>query len=327
MSEVPTLIEFCGVYLGQATHFDEIRTESLAEHFRQYFHLGPFPALDDLVALCKRLGIELAQLPQIPGAPEGLNIWLKGRAPVVHIRSGLSTRRTETTICHELREIIENAFTRVNHSYTGILTNNNELMNPKSDRFAGCLLMQAEATRKRLQELGYDYAAFASETRRSLASVLLRAQQLYLAGQPGPAPIAGVWLFEAPWSAVESGCVSAPDIKLAHQVHLSGFSMQKTGRHFASRLAWTVFPKARATVVSVPITRLALDFGCPVTTVVRGFDLFGEHDFLVAAEPFFVKNMPWRVLLTGIQAANAKLVAPWLARLGATIVDDTFQVL
>ena len=65
--------------------------------------------------------------------------------------------RAETTLCHEIREVVENVFRRENPAYVGLDTRDNKTMNPESDHFASCLLMQAEASRDAPQANGFDW--------------------------------------------------------------------------------------------------------------------------------------------------------------------------
>jgi hypothetical protein len=76
------------------------------------------------------------------------------------LRETLPQARAETTFCHELREVLENAFKRVKPSYRGLDTHNNAVMNPKSDHFAAHLLMGSEASRD-CRSAGYDFIRFA----------------------------------------------------------------------------------------------------------------------------------------------------------------------
>ena len=45
----------------------------------------------------------------------------------------------------------------------------------------------------------------------------------------------------------------------------------------------------------------------------------------MAAEPFFVAGIPWRVLMTAVRRDCAHLVAPWVERLGGGQGVKTFQ--
>ena len=49
--------------------------------------------------------------------------------------------------------------------------------------------------------------------------------------------------------------------------------------------------------------------------VLGGFDMFGEHDFLVFAKPFFARGASWRVLLAAGRRDCEEMIAPWLERL------------
>ena len=54
------------------------------------------------------------------------------------------------------------------------------------------------------------------------------------------------------------------------------------------------------------------------TELMPGFDIFGDLDFFVAAEPLFFRNAAPRVLLTAVRLDTLVQVKPWLSRIGAT---------
>ena len=297
---------------------DDIRTEQLAEAFRQIYHLPPFPTLDELRELCERLEIPVDRLPT--GSPDlpGANTWHQGGGAAIYLSQDLSRQRAETTICHELREVLENTFKWSKPFYSGLDTADNRRMHQESEHFAGCLLMQARATRERLRENGYDFAEFAREKDRSLPSVILRAQGLYPAGAEEPGPVSGVWLFEAPWERVRQGTATLDLMSLRYRSHLNGFSMNKTGSAEA-QLARFAFPRKGMTASELPAVQDAFDSGRPVVHQVAGFDMFGERNFILAAEPFVVGETPWRVLVTAVRTDFSNAVQPWLRRLGSGV--------
>jgi hypothetical protein len=317
------LEDFARNFLRDINHHGDVRTEHLAEAFREYFGLPPLPSLADLYGLCRRLGVEVGTLPPGPSGLLAVNVWYDSQGPAILMEQELTTKRAETTLGHELREVLENAFKLVKPSYVGLDTRDNKKMDPESECFAGCLLMQAQASRERLHQLGYDVATFSMETGRSLPSVILRAQQLFPSGSES-SPVAGMWLFEAPWGKVRDGSGTADSLKLRYRAHLSGFSIDKGGSA-SSKLAHLVFPSRSAAAGDFRLSLQCLADRRPVVASVSGFDLFGQHDYLVAAEPFFAVGVPWRVLMTAVRRDCEHLVAPYIRRLGVRMEARTYQ--
>jgi hypothetical protein len=308
------LLEFAGEFIHDIAHHKDVRTESLAEAFRDRFALSPFPSLADLRRVCQGLGIDLTSTSAMPPGLPGFNFWHESASPSILLGEDLTQRYAETTLGHELREVIENAFTRAKPHYTALDTANNDQMNAESDQFAGCLLMQAEASRKRLRELGFDYARFAQEIGRSLPSVVVRSRQLFPKGGPEPGPVMGLWIFEAPWELVEVSRSCVADLHMICDAHLSGFSARKSGTPDAV-LARSIFPEKRQPAGDFRLIAQAIEARACVAGVLGGLDLFGERDFIIAAEPFFSGGSPWRVLLTAIRCDGRPQVEPWLARI------------
>ncbi len=300
--------------------YRDIRTELLAEAFRHIYGLPPFPTLEQLVGVCTSLGIKLSPLPPVSERLLGVNTWHRSGAPQIHMRTDLSTRRAETTLGHELREVIENALKRACPWYQRLETSDNRLMKQESDQFAGCLLMQARATHDRLTETGFDLVRFAAERERSLPSVILRARELYHAGGERPGPVAGLWLFEAPWQDVTAGTATSTELTVRYWAHLSGFSASKSGNRSA-RLASLIFPKKGARAGDFLPVKEALELHQSVVGEREDFDLFGQHNFVVAAEPIFSGGTPWRAPVTAVRKDTIHLVKPWLDRLNAATVE------
>ncbi len=318
------LEDFARNYLRDIDHHSQVRTEHLAESFRQWFDLTPFPSLAELWDLCERLGVRLAPLEGAPDGLLGVNTWVEGSGPTIYLRPDLHLRREETTLGHELREVLEHAFRRVKPTYVGLDPCDNQTMNQESDQFAACLLMQADASRERLRQLGFDVVAFAAERGRSLPSVLLRAQQLFPAGGEHEGPVAGLWLFEAPWHKVQAGTTTPDDLVVRHGVKLCRFSTAKA-RNGRARPASRAFPTRGSPASAYTLPAAALAAGHPVTATLAGFDLLRELDFCALAEPLFVRGAPWRVLLAAVRTDCLHLVEPWRRRLAPVVMAPLFQ--
>ena len=240
------LEDFAQDYLQDKDHHSEIRTEDLAESFRAFCGLPPFPTLDDLVRACERLGIALDKLPAVTKL-SGANTWSAGSGHSIFLRSDVNVAHAESTLSHEMREVIEQTFRRVKPRYVGLETHDNRSMNPRSDHFAGCLLMPRELTKARLRELGYDVVTFSYEVGRSLSSVIVRAQEIYAASQP-TGIVGGLWLFQMPWTDSLPDVVPAAKMTLAYKAHLSGFSIQSTNRHCSEQRFRTKDPPLRTSM-------------------------------------------------------------------------------
>jgi IrrE N-terminal-like domain len=307
------LEDFANDYLRDKDHHSDVKTEDLVEHFRAFCNLPPFPTLDDLRNVCERLGIALGKLEtKIPGMSAANTS--SGTRHSIYVRDDVSVAHAESSIGHELREIIENAFRHVKPGYEGLDTHDNAVMNPRSDYFAGCLLMQRDVSRAMIESLGYDFVAFADRVGRSLSSVVVRAQELYSASQP-IGIVGGVWLFQLPWTGAPAQVVPATGMKLAHKAHLSGFSIQspKRGRQRPHAM---YFPRKGSTVADFDITLRAFRSRASVVALVEEFDLFPERNYLVAAEPIVSGGVPWRVVMTAVRNDFVEQVEPWTTRLG-----------
>jgi hypothetical protein len=315
------LFEFAREFFStrQITHHTQVHTDDLADSFRARFRVPSFARLPDLHQLCRRLEVPVTDLPPVSEDLLAANTWLAGDHPSIHLRPDLGTKRAEHSLGHELREVIENAFKRADRDYVGIDTRDNYAMNRESDHFASCLLMPQAESKRLMRELGYDLMLFAQQTTRPLPSVIYRTQSLFSANS-GAGPIGGIWLFEAPWSAVAGGKATASDMRVTASARLNGFSMAKR-KGQSAELARAAFPSKHSRLAEYELGTSALHSRSPKTECLTGFDMFEEQDFVVAAEPLFVRGTPWRVLLTGIRLDFSRMVKPWLARLGARQLD------
>lgn len=291
----------------------DVRTEDLTEDFRRHMGLPPFPTIDELLKLCHDLQIELGELPKgspFPGANTSY-----GPANKMFLLPGLPTTFTESTVGHEIREIIERALQSAVPSYVGLDTSNNKEIHAESEHFGLCLLMQAEATHRHLSQIGYDVVRFAEERGRSLPSVIMRAQTLYKAGGTWPGPVAGLWLYLAP----TKGNVNAATLKVKYSASLRGFSTAKSGSATARR-ANLAFPSKGAKAEAFEPAREAIELREAVARDVSLSDLFGEEIYLVVAEPLCTRDRLWRVMVTAIRKDCIGSIRPWLQRLGLDAV-------
>lgn len=291
------------------THHRDVHTEDLVEAFRHHMDLSPFPTLDELLQLSRDLEIELGDLPKgsrLPGANTSY-----GSTDALFLARGLPTWFAESTAGHELREIIERALKRANPTYQALDTSNNKEMHGESEYFALCLLMQAKATNERLREVGYDVVRFATERKRSLPSVIMRAQTIYKAGGTWTGPVAGLWIFDAGTRST----VSVEALKVKYRASLCGFSTNKGASAFA-RNANALFPKLGSAAKDFEIARDVIQRGKPVLGEVPPQDLFGQEAYTVLAEPLFVGEQMRRVIVAAVRRDCLSMVDPWLARLG-----------
>ena len=319
MQQTDPLSEFARTYIRDKAHHDDVRTGDLSEAFRAYFQLPPFPTLTDLQLLCRRSGVTLKALPAEVGSLDGLNFQLAENAPEIHIREDLKRMRAETTLCHEIREVLENAFRRENPDYVGLDTRDNKRMNPESDHFASCLLMQAEASRKLLARNGFDLVSFSRETGRSLPSVVLRLRSLFSMASGERHPYAGVWLFEAPWALAAKGKAGAADMFPRYQAYLCGFSTTK-GKGREALLPRV--PMKGSAAASLERGRKAVEDNKPLRTNLIGFDQFKEHDFIIVAEPISLRSAPWRLLVVAMREDDAAAFDGWLKRLSVRTIFE-----
>ncbi|HLF80014.1 MAG TPA: hypothetical protein VJB57_21250 [Dehalococcoidia bacterium] len=317
------IADFARSYISDITHHEEVHTEHLAESLRSFFGLPPFPTLTDLTQLCRKLGVAVKKLPSVPGM-DGANIWAETTGPEIYLSDDLKVMRAETTICHEIREVIENAFKRCKPSYVGLDTSHNKVMNIESDHFAGCLLMQADASRRLLVSLGFDLVRFSRETGRSLPSVVLRLQSLYSLASGETEPHAGVWLFEAAWPAVQAGHVDASLLHAKYQAQMCGFSLRKTSSQ-RSMVARGSFPRKGTCLADFGLGRVSLEDHEPIMEDLTGFDIFTEHDYIVVVEPIYYRTTPWRLLALAIRKDGVQMFDEWLHRLNISAVIRGFQ--
>jgi hypothetical protein len=238
----------------------------------------------------------------------------EGAAPTILLRPDIATARAETSLGHELREIIENAFKRVSSMYRGLETNNNPRMNPKSDRFASSLLMPTADSRELLARLGYDLLLFSKQTGRSLPSVVVRAESLFPASD-ATGPLAGAWLFEAPWRKVQTRKSTWTDLNLSVSAVMNGFSTKVGCVGYEGQLKG-VFPASGSNAYDHSLACDSLITRRPSATLLMSADRFSHRaDYFLVAEPLAVRGYPWRVLLTAINSDETRGSAePWLER-------------
>ena len=309
---------FAAEFIRDIGHYKDVRSEDLAEAFREYFELPPFPTIDDLRGVCGDLGIPLWRLPKGQADMEGMNFSTAEETAIL-VRRGMVPGRMETTIAHEIREVLENAFRRVKPSYEGRRTHDNGKMNPASDRFGGYLLMQTTASDELMAELGYDLSSFAFRTGRSLPSVIRRAQHLYSAKSKLPAPVTGVWLFEADWDAVTSREVKADDLVLTTTAKLSGFSMSK------GTSAREVFPLGDTDASAFMLTSQAVEGRTSLAANICEVAATPNRDFRAIAEPILARGNVWKVLLSAVRRDGMGEIGPWLERVEARLLPDQIR--
>src|SRR5690349_14608353 len=119
------LLAFAAGFIHGIDHYSEVRTEQLAEAFRQCFGLPPFPSLEDLEGLCQSIGLAIDRPVSMPETLPGANVWHGSTSPVILLHPDLSRRFAETTLGHELRELIESAFKQAKPTYQGLDTSDN----------------------------------------------------------------------------------------------------------------------------------------------------------------------------------------------------------
>jgi hypothetical protein len=318
MVESPTrrLHDFAASFIADIDNASGVRSEALAEALRSEFGLSNFPSIAELRHLCLKLGVPLHRLPDVGPEVLGGNV-AYGENVAVFLRPDLSPARAETTLCHELREVLENAFSEVKDNYHGRRTSDNTSMNPVSDRFAAFLLMRSDASSARLRELGFDFGQFARETGRSLPSVVRRSQQLFNRDVAGP--VLGTWLFDAPWESARSGNVSAGDFTVRHRAKLCGFTQSR------GTLSKQILPSSGSSAAEFELTRKALAQCRPLEAHVDGMALAPMLDYVVVAEPFLVSGRPWRLHVTAVRRDCLPLVGGWLARLGSLPSERRIQ--
>lgn len=195
----------------------------------------------------------------------------------------------------------------------GIETHENRQMNPESDQFAAYLLMQTEPTRERLMGNGFDFAEFSRASGRSLVSLVTHAQALFPASFVGPAPVMGLWLYEELDPMLPSAAPSPSDLFARHRAHLMGFTAGKLGTPLYG--ASVAFPTRGANGADSTLVQAALATRRAAVESVDGFDLFGERNFLLVAEPIIRRGVVRQVLVTAIRNDGRALVARWLKRL------------
>ncbi|MBM4362598.1 MAG: hypothetical protein FJ104_07945 [Deltaproteobacteria bacterium] len=301
------LDEFASAFIADIDDHTQVRSEALASAVRSRYDLPPFPGIDDLRVLCGALGIPLWNLPAAVPETWGTN-FAYGDEVHIGVQSGLRLQAQESTIVHEIREALENAFHRVKPAYVPLSTHDNRQMNGVSDRFAGYMLMETDASRALLRELGFDFAEFARRTGRSLPAVLLRLQQLFPASA-GSTPVIGTWLFDADWPRVESRQAQLTDLEARYAAKLHGFTQRK------GKMTGQVFPRIGSRLADFSVLREAVRRERPCSATITGMGLLPDTDYLVLAEPILPRGVPWRMLVTAVRLDGVPDIAPLLARL------------
>lgn len=101
---------------------------------------------------------------------------------------------------------------------------------------------------------------------------------------------------------------------MRYSAHLMGFSMRKRGSG-EQRLARYLFPGKGSVARQFQIAMRAIEERRALAAYLGGFDLFGERDFVLGAEPYFARGAPWRLLLTAVRRDCEWQVRPWMERL------------
>lgn len=309
----PSVDRFAASYIGTLPVGGRIHEEHLADAIRREFSLGPFPKDRGLLRLARELEITTVPLPT--NAPmDGTNTYHEATGPMIHLRDDLSRRRFETTFGHELREVLENAFARVDVRGGYTLTHDNHKMNPTSDRFAGYLLMETSSSRSLFRALGFDPVSFAASTQRSLSSVIVRLRTLFPAGVDGSAPVAGFWLFEPPFVPNRHAAPRLTEFRVRHTAAANGFSTAK-GK-VRSRALAQLLPMSHSPATASEPATAAFESRRPVARAIGALDLFGEESYVILCE-----SGDWHIVLAAIRTDSLPLVQPWLARLRAAGMD------
>ncbi len=326
---VALLIEFASLYLRlrDIAHFDQVDEEDLAESVREWFILPEFPRLYQLQKLCRSLGIRLSEMPLREDGAAATNGWYEDSTPVIKYQPD---DRAEHSVGHELREIIEIAFKRAAPDYVGIDTSENDLMNPRSDRFAACLLMSKEPTRQLLKQLGFDLVQFSAETDRPLSAAVTRCQTVF--ADAGDSPVAAFWLFESPWSHKPAYRATPHDFRVVSSARINGFTPSvRLGRAlsgvWATAPRWTDFGSQHRLVAE------AVEGGQVRADFYEGANPLGDQGYVFAVEPILLKyrllktaagkrgridvtrRVPRQAVMTAVRLDGKDCVRPWLERL------------
>ena len=310
-SEASPIDRFAAAFLCTLNAGQSASEEALAEFTRARFELGPFPRDADLLRVARELGVHTAALPD--RAPmDGVNYSHPRSGVAIHVRDDLSRARFETTFGHELREVIESAFRRVDSDYPAIPTHDNRRMNSHSDTFASALLMQKEPSQRLLETLGYDPITFANQTGRSLSSVIVRMQTLFPKGCGLPAPIAGYWLYEPPVRTARGD--SGSDLVVRQVVVLNGFSLS-SAKPASSALA-RLLPKRHSSMMDSEDAYTTALLGAPGMRTLPALDMFGTERYIVFTEPIVRGTVATKVVLVATRAECLPLMSPWLDRVG-----------
>lgn len=309
----PRLLAVAARFIRDIGHHRDVRSEELAEAFRDATGLGPFPRYTELCEAAGRLDIRIEFLPATSPF-EGSNTWGTDDGPVLYVRRGLTDAREETTLCHELRELLENAFKRVKPSYEAMDTHDNDRMNPRSDAFAGALLMQAGPTHELLANLGFDLAAVSRVSARSLPAVFMRVRTVLSASSAFDGPVAGFWLYEAGWDIVKSGTSEAEDLRVRHLTQTKGFSL--SDKNASIPFLPARLPSQGSGADEFPMAAAALSTGAPTCARVGPPTLFDPSPYVAVAEPLFAYDgSPRRVVLSVVRRDGLVMMRPWLERL------------
>ena len=179
VSAVGRLQTFAAAVVWGKSHYAEIDPDDVAVQLAAEFQLPTFPQFADLVRVCQELGVAVERFRVATPGLDGAHTWHAEGAPVIYLSPDLPLVRQESTLLHELREVLEEAFKAANPAYVGLDPRHNARMNPVSDRFAAAVLMPKDVVRDELQALGFDLPFFARRYNRSLSSVLVRFDELF----------------------------------------------------------------------------------------------------------------------------------------------------
>ncbi len=326
---VALLLEFARIYLQlrDIAQYEQVDEEDLAESVREWFDLPAFPKLYQLQKLCHRLGIRISEMPLREGGPAATNGWYEETTPIIKYQPDA---RAEHSVGHGVREIIEIAFKRAVPDYLGIETSDNDVMNPRSDRFAAALLMSKEPTKQRLQELGFDLVQFSAETDRPLSATLTRCQTVF--ENANDKPVAAFWLFESPWSHKPADRAVPRDFRVVSSARTDGFTPAvRLGRALSG--TWTTVPKWTDSGSKHWLVAEAVEHRQVRADFYEGANVLGDQGYVVAVEPILVnyrllktaagkrgrvdvtRRVPRQAVMTAVRLDCKDSVRPWLERI------------
>lgn len=291
---------FCHRLVRKYGSPDRASEEQKADEFRRYYLRDMPPTVKALRIVASCCGLKVEKSDEMPENVRGYNHQVNGKDNIV-VRDGDTVSGTQNTILHEIREIMEDTFTRVCRNYRPLKTSAKHCA---ANKFAAAVLLPGETFRERVYESGFDVIELANRYEKSCSQVLLRIGEvmqgrLFLySGMYEPDPD-GNWRVTY-WAG--NGNRHDPD---ANVYGLDGF-----------------FPRKGRKVQPASLVDMTIRTGqSHIAERITLLDDGDDEGLVAVANPVLIQEHPVKVVLMVTMARNRDLLKPQIQRVRPIAID------